>query len=203
MFNILVMKKNIPLQKEGGATDAVSEKTFATEKQAKSHFQVVKQRLLAINHWHKLGGEEKAKFTLFDAKGDAIERPPMIGDYIRIDIPGPLNKSGDGFDWVRIEAFEEDEEMHEEFVNIRVRPANNPQSKEPVTAHFFDDVATSSFLIRRAHTKISTEVHGRNEKPNIEDVNFVEKVRNTFVALGGIFGASKIQWKSFTEGLLT
>ncbi|WP_460475147.1 hypothetical protein [Emticicia fontis] len=196
------MKTIVPAQREGNAYDTISERIFPTEKLAKSHFHVVKDRLLAINHWHDLGGGEKATFELIDARGEHVERIPAIGDYIKIDIPGPMNQSGDGFDWVKIEDIMDDEEIHEEFISIRVRPSSNPQHNKGETAHFFDDSATSTFIIKRESNRITAEVHGRNEKPNLEEVSLMDKIRNTFVAFGGILGASKIQWKSFTDGLL-
>ncbi len=196
------MKTIVPAQREGNAYDTISERLFPTEKLAKSHFQVVRKRLLAINHWHKMAGEEKATFELIDGRGEKVERMPAIGDFMRIDIPGPMNHSGDGFDWVKIEDILEDEELHEEFISIRIRPSSNPERPTEETAHFFDDVATSTFVVKRENNKISAEVHGRNEKPNLEDVSLIDKIRNTFVAFGGILGASKIQWKSFTDGLL-
>lgn len=196
------MKTIVPAQREGNAYDTISERIFPTDKMAKSHFQVVRKRLLAINYWHEIGGEEKATFELIDGRGQQVERIPAIGDYIKIDIPGPMNQSGDGYDWVKIEDILEDEEIHEEFISIRVRPSSNPENRNGETAHFFDDSATSTFVVKRENNKLTAEVHGRNEKPNLEEVSLMDKIRNTFVAFGGILGASKIQWKSFTDGLL-
>lgn len=196
------MKTIVPAQREGNAYDTITERFFTTEKLARAQFQVARKRLLAVNHWHKIAGEEKAEFALVDGRGKQIERMPAIGDFIRIDIPGPMNHSGDGFDWVQIEEIAEDEEIHEEFISIRVRPSSNPEKHKGETAHFFDDAATSTFVIKREGNQISAEVHGRNEKPNLEEVSLIDKIRNTFVAFGGILGGSNIQWKSFTEGLV-
>ena len=196
------MKTIVPAQREGSAYETISERVFPTEKLAKLHFQVASKRLLAVNHWHKVTTEEKTLFGLIDGRGEQVERMPAIGDYIRIDIPGPMNHSGDGYDWVKIEDIFEDEEIHEEFISIRVRPSSNPENQKVETAHFFDDSATSTFIVKRENNRITAEVHGRNEKPNLEDGSLMDKIRNTFVAFGGILGASKIQWKSFTDGLL-
>ncbi|RYU97417.1 hypothetical protein [Emticicia agri] len=196
------MKTIVPAQREGTAYDTISERIFPTEKLAKAHFQVAKDRLLAINHWHKVTAEEKTVFGLVNGRGEQVERMPAIGDFIRIDIPGPMNHTGDGFDWVIIEDIFEDEEIHEEFISIRVRPSSNPEKHNTEIAHFFDDMATSTFIVKRENNKISAEVHGRNEKPNLDELSLMDKIRNTFVAFGGILGGSKIQWKSFTEGLL-
>lgn len=196
------MKIAIPSQKKGNHNDTVSERLFSTEKQAKLYFRIVRQRLLAINDWHKIAGEEKAEFALANKEGLLVKRLPIMGDYFRINLPGPDNQSGEGFDWVRVEDIHEDDKLHEEFVFIKVRPSSNPQNNNTETAHFFDNAATSTFIVKRDGNKLSAEVHTRNEKPNIKGLNLAEKIRNTFVALGGIFGASKIQWKSLTDGLL-
>lgn len=197
------MKPTIPAQREGASYDTVSEESFSTEKQAKAQFQISKQRLLAINHWHEVIGSDKLVFTLLDAHAEQVKRLPGIGDYIKIEIPAPMNNTGDGFDWVRIEDIVEDGSVHEEFISITVRPCANPQNLDAKeTAHFFDDSATSTFVVKRKEMKLKAEVHGRNEKPNIEGVGLIDKIRNTFVAFGGILGASKLQWKSLTDGLL-
>src|SRR6218665_1146590 len=129
------MKTIVPAQREGSAYDTISERVFPTEKLAKLHFQVASKRLLAVNHWHKVTTEEKTLFGLIDGRGEQVERMPAIGDYIRIDIPGPMNHSGDGYDWVKIEDIFEDEEIHEEFISIRVRPSSNPENQKAETAH--------------------------------------------------------------------
>ncbi len=196
------MKNTIPQQKTGGFSDTISKRTFDSEEHAKSYFQVIKQRFLDINHWHQVAGEEKAEFVLFNSEGSAVERMPIVGDFVRINIPGPENKTGDGFDWVKVEDIHQQTTEHKEIISIRVRPASSPQNIKSETAHFFDDTATSNFIIKRVNKKIGAEVHGRNEKPNVEDLNLKEKIRNTFIAIGGIFGASKIQWKSLTDGLI-
>lgn len=199
---ITIMENNVPKQREGNHSDSISTRHFATEELAKSYFEVVKERLFDINHWHKYSGQEKAEFTLYDSSGSAVERLPQLGDFVKIDIPGPGNTTGDGFDWVLVEDILTGNNDHTDLISMRLRPAVNPLKHKPDTAHFFDEVATSNVVIIRQGNAISAEVHGRNEKPNVTDVNLIDKVRNTFVAMGGFFGASKIQWDSFTEGLI-
>lgn len=196
------MENKIPQQQEGGHSDTVSDKQFSTAEDAKQFFETVKKRFLDVNHWELFAGEEKAEFSLFDANGYAKTSEPQEHDYFRINIPGPNNKTGEKFDWVRIEKIEHKENSDEESVMIRVRPCACPHNSEEATAHFFDEDATSTFIVKREGNKIYAEVHGRNEKPNTENLGIVEKIRNTLVAIGGILGGSKFQWKSLTEGLL-
>jgi hypothetical protein len=197
-----MMQDKIPPNKTGAKSDTVSEIEFESDHLAKAHFITVRKRFLDVNSWELFAGEDKAEFSHRNAKGELLLRKPEIGDYFSIKVPGLHNPTGDGFDWVRVEYVEEEKEPASECVYFRVRPAPNPTKPDETTAHFFDHKATSNFLIKREGRKITAEVHGRNEVPNTENLNVLEKIRNSLVAAGGIIGGSKFQWKSLTEGLL-
>ena len=196
------MGENIPQQYTGAKSDTVSEITLNTETEAVAHFETVKKRFLDVNSWEFFAGEEKASFTLRDELGNLLLEKPKVGNYFKIQIPGLHNPTGDGFDWVRIEEMKEEKDERGESIYIRVRPASDPTKPDHKTAHFFDETATSNFLIKREGSKITAEVHGRNEEPNTEDLSVREKVRNFLVAVGGMIAGSKFQWKSLTEGLI-
>lgn len=196
------MKAQIPSQKTGSKSDTVSEIEMESEVLARIHFETVKKRFLDVNSWELFSGEEKAEFSLRDRNGELILDQPKIGDFFRIKIPGLHNPTGDGYDWVQVEHLEEEQKGDFHSVYIRVRPTSDPTKPEEATAHFFDPKATSNFLIRREKNVIFAEVHGRNEVPNTENLSFLEKIRNTLVAVGGMIAGSKFQWKSLTEGLI-
>ena len=196
------MKSDIPKQKEGAFSDTVSSIKFENETPALEHFPVVRKRFLDVNSWELFAGEEKASFSLTDANGNFLPDHPAIGNFIKIKIPGLHNPTGDGFDWVKIEEIKEEKNLNFESVYIRVRPSSDPTKPEEKVAHFFDEKATSNFLIRRVDEEIFAEVHGRNEEPNTENLNLLEKARNLLVAIGGMIAGSKFQWKSLTEGLI-
>lgn len=196
------MKEKIPPQKTGAKSDTISEIELDSVQLATEHFDKVKRRFLDVNSWELFAGTEKAEFSLRDATGELSLDHPKTGDYFRIKIPGLHNPTGDGYDWVQVEKFEEEHSDNSECVYIRVRPTSDPTKPDETTAHFFDPKATSNFLIKREGNKISAEVHGRNEVPNTEDLSVLEKIRNSLVAVGGIIGGSKFQWKSLTEGLI-
>ena len=196
------MHEKIPLQQKGAKTDTGSEVKLENVEMAREHFQTVKKRFLDINSWELFAGEEKAEFSLRDARGELLLRDPEIGDYITIKVPGLHNTGADGFDWVCIEEIEAEDSEQGDCAYIRVRPVANPTVPEDSTAHFFDEEATSNFLIWREGNTVGAEVHGRNEVPNVENVSLLDKIRNGLVALGGMFLASKFQWSSFTEGLI-
>jgi len=130
----------------------------------------------------------------------------QVGDYFKIDILGPGSESGDGYDWVQIEAIEDhsNASVKKESFGIRVRPAPNPEkdSNDKETAHFFKDEATSNFIIERNGRTVSAEVHGRNEKPNTTAHKSLDKIRNTVIGSSAILGLSHIQWKKLVKGII-
>ena len=188
----------IPEQNKGIQTNTESSVELSSEEEAKGFFKVAKQRLLAINEWHQYAGSATADFQLTDVKGDRVERIPQKGDHFKIKIPGPSTIIGEGNDWVQIEAIEEEENC----IGIRVRPATNPTNERTDVAHFFDEEATSSFLVKREGKKVTAGVYGRNEKPNTNTETIVDNVRNAAIATGAISGFSKLQWKSLVNGLV-
>ena len=142
-------------------------------------------------------------FQLSDATVTAIDRVVRPGDYFRINIPGPNNKKGQGYDWVRVEEVEEQLQHHfHVWAAIKVRPAAPPFNKENNTAHFFSNDATSSFLVERRGRLVTASVFGRNEKPNEESDGIIDKLRNTIVAVSAMLGFSKPQWKSLVKGII-
>lgn len=192
----------IPDQNTGAQSNTESSAAFGTVEEATSFFSVVKQRLLQVWHWHEVAGKGTADFELTDAQGNAVERTPQPGDHLKIDIPGPGPQTGDGYDWVQVEAVEESAEAGVDCVVMRVRPATNPQNDRSDVAHFFSDEATSNFVVKREGTTVTAGVYGRNEKPNVGAEKVVDKARNAAVATGAVSGFSKLQWKSLVNGLV-
>jgi hypothetical protein len=192
------MKNIIPEHTEGVETNTESSVELATEEEAKQFFGIVKQRLLDINHWHDLTGAGTVCFQLTDKKGNPVDRHAREGDHFKMDIPGPGSITGQGSDWVEIEAIEENEDC----TGIRVRPATNPTNERKDVAHFFNEAATSSFVVKRENKKVTAGVYGRNEKPNTNTETLIDKIRNATMAAGAISGFSKLQWKSLVNGLI-
>jgi hypothetical protein len=202
------MKKSediIPKQETGGKTDVHEKVHMEDEKQAAAFFQVVKKRLLDVNQWHALAGKLSAAFRLIDENGNPASRDAQVGDYFKINIPAPGPSSGEGFDWVRIEAIDgnSDDEKETESLGITVRPCKAPAGEgDGKVAHFFNDTATSTFIVERSGKTIQAAVHGRNETPNADQHTVKDKARNMLVAIGAIAGFSNPQWKSLVKGLL-
>jgi hypothetical protein len=196
----------IPEQEEGNQSDIVEKINAENEEKAKLIFNEAKKRLLAVNSWKEISGDILASFTLVDKSGEKINHGAQVGDYFKIDIPGPGTKSGEGYDWVRVEAIEDHSNAfaEKESFGIRVRPAANPEKdgNEKETAHFFKDEATSNFIIERNGRRVSAGVHGRNEKPNTTTNKIVDKVRNAVIGSTAILGISNLQWKKLVKGLI-
>lgn len=187
-----------PENEKGIQTNTESSREMETEQDAIQFFSTLKQRLVNVNGWHDIAGSATASFQLTDEKGREADRELRIGDHFRISIPGPGTVTGSGFDWVKVEKIEDNEDC----LAIHVRPATNPLNEDESIAHFFGDDATSTFLVKREGNKVTAGVYGRNEQPNTEAEKTVDKIRNVAVATGAVAGFSKLQWKSLVNGLV-
>lgn len=193
----------LPMQLIGGETGATARLKQNSRHDALLLFQAARKRLLDINNWRKWCGDKGAEFQLTDKNGLPKSSQPEIGDLIRIKLSGPPNPEGDGFDWVRIETFEDNKTLLQdaEVFGFRVRPSQNPGNKSGPKAHFYTGDATSTFLIiRNSHVVYALE-RGKNEIPNSSGKWF-SKIRNKLIAVAAMIGLSKPQWKRLTKGLL-
>jgi len=195
----------VPAQTRGGYHDTESCKCFENAVSTIEEFKLLKQRFLNVNRWQEYAGKGSAAFRLYDMEGSPVNRIPVQGDYIRIDIPGPGNVEAKGFDWVQIKKISNDflKETEKENLLIECSPSIDPTQPDPVhIAHFYNKNATSSFMISRSASCIYACIYGRNEQPNFKNAGVPDKLRNGLIAIGGITGISKIEWKALTEGLL-
>src|SRR5512133_2514068 len=110
----------IPSQDSGIQTNTESTEELATEKEAKDFYVTVCKRLMDINNWQQYAGKATASFQLTDNSGKDVKRDPQKGDHLKIDIPGPGSVSGQGFDWVQIEAIEKAQDEKTQWNAIRV-----------------------------------------------------------------------------------
>lgn len=194
---------SIPSQEEGKQVDIIETVNAFSPEDAKTLYIQSKQRFWDINCWSAISDGLSASFVLTDHEGKQKQGIPEVGDHFRIDIPGPGSSAGNGYDWVRVELVEDgnDPKADCEWSVIKVRPSEDPVNKEGI-AHFLEEKATSSFIVKRKGTTISAEVHGRNEKPNTGAEKISDKVRNIMIGAGAILGFAKIQWEKLAKGLL-
>lgn len=196
------MTNIIPVQEEGKQNDLYHSEELDSREEACKCFIRAYKRMLNPRVWHKLCGSMSATFMLVDGDDDP-HRLAMEGDHFRIDIPGPGPRSGDGHDWVMVEAIELhlDATGNEEHAAMRLRPCKNPQGGTDV-AHFFKDSATSTFVIARTGNKVTASYHGRNELPNIETGSIIDNLRNAVVTSGAMAGLSEAQWQTLINEFL-
>lgn len=197
-------KPTVPPQEEGTKKDIDHTVATADENDAKKLFMIARNRLMDVNHWHEFSGPASATFRLTDPHGKELKRTVEKGDLFKIDLPAPGPTEGKGFDWVKVETIEEQGNPNggKESIAIRVRPTPSPLTPGEETAHFFQEIATSSFVLERDGNKVTAAVYGRNEVPNTETHNIIDKVRNAIVGSTAILGFSNVQWKSLIKGLM-
>ena len=196
---------NIPEQSEGVKKDIEASKTLPTTQEAIEFYSQTRRKLLFVNNWGEISGTLSASFKLTDYRGNEVEREARVGDYFKIDLPGPGTKAGEGYDWVKVESIEESSqgETLDDCITIRVRPSQDPLNlKDSSIAHFLSDSATSNFVLLRKGNTVTAAVLGRNEKPNTKAESIIDKTRNTVVAAGAIAGVANLQWKALVNGLL-
>lgn len=197
-------KPTVPDQTEGTKKDIDHSVTAADENNAHELFMMARNRLINVNQWKNFSGPASATFRLTDPTGKELNRTVEKGDLFKIDLPAPGPSEGQGYDWVKVEAVEEtgNPTAEKESIAIRVRPTQSPLTPSDETAHFFNDKATSSFIVERKGKEVTAAVYGRNEVPNTETTNIIDKVRNAIVGSTAILGFSNVQWKNLVKGLI-
>lgn len=194
----------IPENTKGKPTDMEHSITLNNREEALDTFKSAYKRMLNVNIWHQLSGFASADFLLRDQQGKETNRLAQVNDYIRINIPGPGPASGEGYDWVQVEAIEDNTnpESDEEAFGMRVRSCKDPNKAGNDTAHFFTSDATSTFIIHRNFDKVSASFHGRNEVLNTGTEKVKDKIRNTIIGAVAMLGISELQWVSLIKSFL-
>jgi hypothetical protein len=194
----------LPPQVKGESTQTSAEVVTEREEDARYVFERASERLLDVNQWTDMCGSLAAGFQLADDTGKDLQGHAAVGDFIRIDIPGPGPREGRGYDWVRIEKVEQPVGVVSDgLFLIQVRPSPAPPIQAGAApAHFLEDSATSTFVLERRGTRVSMTVYGRNEVPNSTLPENPDKLRNKVVGAIGAIGLSKVQWKALVQGLL-
>jgi hypothetical protein len=195
-------ERYIPSQEIGSKIDAVEQLSLPDEAAAIAFFPIVKERLLNVNKWAEIAGESLSTFQLTNAFGNPVERWAEVGDYLKIDIPGPGTSLGKGYDWVQIEEIIIESEEGMDMVTMRARPSDNPLVKSKDTAHFLTEQASSTFQVKRIGKHIYAEEHGRNEQANTYTTDTWDNLRNMFVGWAAMIGFSYPQWKALVKGLV-
>ena len=174
-----------------------SARSFPNERTAKREFFNSKAKLFLVNAWSNIPGIANATFTLYSGSGHALPRQyPEIGDFIRIDLPGPLP-----IYWVEVTSISEQENA----AQFIVKPTHDPtkESDDNTTDHFFGHEARSIFRVERNGKEITAMEIGLDEAINNEGEEAGDKSAiNTIVSEAGWAGFQKYQWKNLTDYLV-
>jgi len=196
------LQQVVPVQQTGQASATRTRRTFDHGQQAQQCYRRAAERLFQVNHWHEYAGKGTAAFQLVDGNGVAQDRPAQRGDYFRIDIPAPDNPEGHGDDWVQVQETGERREEDRQLTWLTVRAALNPLQPHKKATHFFDQAATSTFIIYQENKMVMAAVYGRNEQANLQSQHWWTRLRNWLVYIGACLGFARLQWKALTKGLL-
>ena len=152
--------EQLPAQETGRQTDFTHEKKLETLEAAHGAFQAAAARFLSVSNWHDYAGAGSAKFTLCNNQGIELEVMAEEGFFFSIDLPAPGPDAGDGLEWVMIEKLVSEGGAHtaEEYVLMTVRPVPDPRKAAAEIAHFYKDVSTSTFVVRRDGLLLSAGV---------------------------------------------
>jgi hypothetical protein len=190
----------VSVQKAGGYTGATSKKEMGTRHDALNLFKAARLRLMDVNGWTRLCGNAGIEFQVTDEAGIFLQTTaPKVGNLIRIKLPVPPNKVGDGFDWLRIEEFESSSNMlkDEERFGLRLRPVQSPAKRIGETTQSY----TSTLLVLRSNSTLFAMECSRNEAANAAGL-FWNRLRNKLRAIASLIGFPTPPWKMLVKGIL-
>lgn len=175
-----------------------SQYAYQDEQTALAAFARSKEKLFDVDGWSDLPGLT-ATFELYDATGSRKQKKqPQVGDYIRIDLPGPFPEN-----WVQVK----DIRLGDQEVEFTVQPSQDPcekkEGEQGEVEHFFSKEASSTFRVERQGNEIIGWEIGKNEGINNQGPEAGDRaIINTLVAEGGWAFFQKMQWKKLTEYLV-
>ncbi|MEG2078783.1 hypothetical protein [Chryseobacterium sp.] len=186
----------VPINTKGSENNAATFLICPSENEALEKFQKFSQNLLKINEWNVKAGKNPTDFFIYNKdKSQSVQE----NDLVKIKIPAPENKLGNGFDWVIVRKIHMIEKRDLKVCLLQIKPHSCPENSKGMLAHFYKDDASITFILAKKNNIVQFTIHGRNEIPNTKKIGFLNSCRNFFVANGGIFGGSKIQWQDFAE----
>jgi short-subunit dehydrogenase len=174
-----------------------SRRTYPDASSALQAFAWAEEKLFDVNAWSSLPGIT-AKFALHDAAGMGKTTTPRVGDYIRIDLPGPFPEN-----WVRVTSLRVGDTAAEFTVQPSGEPAAGGGEEGEEIEHFFRKEARSTFRVQlQGNTLIASEI-GRHESINNQGAEAGNRaVINTVVARGGWALGQQLQWQKLTDYLV-
>jgi len=188
----------VPVNNNGSENNAISFLLCNSEAEAFDRFRKLSQKLLQINNWKINSGKNPTEFYIYQKENEK-SAIVQLNDLVKIKMPAPRNNFGNGFDWVTVNQIQVTEQKEIKAFLIKMKPHSCPENSSGSIAHFYTNEASNTFILAKKDKTLQLSIHGRNEKPNTIKMGFFNVLRNLFVASGGIFGGSKIQWQDFAE----
>lgn len=190
------LKKEAEVLKGEATKDRLysTSRQFDDEDSAAFEYSRSRERLFNVNGWSGIPGIANATFELFTPQGEPLDRNHVqLGDFIKIDLPGPLP-----FYWVKVIEVSDEKDG----AQFTVQPTYDPTEKDDKTAtdHFFQDRARSIFRVERRGNEITAMEIGIDESANSKEGEAGGKrLTNTLVSAGGWAAIQKYQWKNLTD----
>lgn len=197
------MKHTIPEQFIGKKVNASRSVTLETNQEAADFFNIVRNRLLDIDNWYRTAKLPFSTFELVNSSDQTEVSAVKIGDYIKINIPGPGPANGEHVDFVRVENIEETSDKSIYILTMTLRPSVEPTATtNSDVQHFFNAMSTSTLQIVHDGKTITANYFGRNEVPNSDVDSFSDKIRNSIVGWAAKLGLSFSQWDALVSGIV-
>lgn len=188
----------LPINTIGSENNAASIVICNSEKEAFDQFRKLSAKLVEVNNWNGYASKNPTDFYLYSKENNKSANA-QLNDLVKIKMPAPKNSLGNGFDWVIVNQLDSIEQTETKVFLLQMKPHSCAESANGNIAHFYTEDASNTFVLAKKDKTVQFSIHGRNEVPNTKKVGLVCAIRNFFVASGGIFGGSKVQWQDFTE----
>ncbi len=189
--------------KEGEAVEVQQDLILANREDARTAFENGRKKMLDINNWNKYVEGVVSELQLIHDSGELADASAAEGDYIRIDIPGRGSEIGYGYDWVRIEQWEEEDQEEFSSITFTVYPIADPQQKKEGVAHFYSGDSSATFRLRRERNLVTVSVREDNLTINpLAERSVAGTMRQALIGDAGLFGYTPFQWKQLTSALL-
>src|SRR5690554_3538396 len=88
----------VPKQEKGGFHDTES-RIEVNQDLVDQKFEILKSRMFDVNSWQEISAIGASEFKLYSKEGIPVDRAPIVGDKMRIDVPGPGGTKSKGYDW--------------------------------------------------------------------------------------------------------
>ncbi|GAA4409988.1 hypothetical protein GCM10023187_34060 [Nibrella viscosa] len=175
-----------------------SENAFRDEQAAQEAFTASVRKLFDVNGWSNLPGLN-SEFKLYDSAGQPKPNgEPQVGDYIRINIPGPTSEN-----WVQVTDRHQGDTRAEFTVKPSPDPTESGEREQGEIDHFFAKEASSTFRVERQGNQLRAFEIGKNERPNNQGKEAGNRaITNTLVATGGWMFFQQVQWEKLTDYLV-